>query len=86
MQCSGIILKITPDLHLVLILICQVCPFATQTLMKEDNGRLVRRIYGTGTIGWQNTALYRRKFYDIKLISFVNLIYVMVFLLKQGLH
>ena len=68
MQCSGIILKITPDLHLVLILICQVCPFAIRTLVKEDNGRPVPRIYGTGTVGWQNTAPDRRKFYDIKLL------------------
>ena len=66
MQCSGIILKITRDLHLVLILLCQVRPFVTRRLVKEDNGRLVRRIYGTGTIGWQNSALDRRKFYDIK--------------------
>ena len=67
MQCSGIILKITTDLHLVLILLCQVRPFATRRLVKEDNGRPVRRIYSTGTIGWQNSALDRRKFYDIKL-------------------
>ena len=67
MQCSGIILKITTDLHLVLILLCQVRPFATRRLVKQDNGRSVRRIYGTGTIGWQNSALDRRKFYDIKL-------------------
>ena len=66
MQCSGIILKITPDLHLVLILLCQVRPFATRRLVKQDNGRSVRRIYVTGTIGWQNSALDRRKFYDIK--------------------
>ena len=64
-QCSGIILKIT-DLHLVLILLCQVRPFATRRLVKEDNARPVRRIYGTGTIGCQNSALDRRKFYDIK--------------------
>ena len=51
MQCSVIILKITTDLHLALILLCQVCPFATRRLVKEDNGRPVRRIYGTGTIG-----------------------------------
>ena len=67
MQCSGIIRKITTDLHLVLILLCQVRLFATQRLVKEDNGRPVQRIYGTGTIGWQNSALDRRKFYDIKL-------------------
>ena len=66
MQCSGIILKITTDLHLVLILLCQVRPFATRRLGKEDNGRPVRRIYGTGTIGWQNSALDRRKLCDIK--------------------
>ena len=66
MQCSGIILKIRTDLHLVLILLCQVRPYATRSLVKEDNGKPVRRIYGTGTIGWQNSALDRRKFYDIK--------------------
>ena len=67
MQCSGIILKITTDLHLVLILLCQVRPFATRRLVKEDNGRPVRRIQGTGTIGCQNSTLDQRKFYDIKL-------------------
>ena len=67
MLCSGIILKITTDLHLVLILLCQVRPFATRRLVKEDNCRPVRRIYGTGTIGWQNSALDRRKFDDTKL-------------------
>ena len=67
MQCSGIILKITTDLHLVLILLCQVRPFATRRLVKEDNCRPVRRIYSAGTIGWHNSALDRRKFYDIKL-------------------
>ena len=51
MQCSGIILKIPTDLYLVLILLCQVRPFATLKLVKEDNGRPVRRIYGTGTMG-----------------------------------
>ena len=56
MQCSGIILKITVDLHLVLILLCQVRPFVTRRLVKEDNGRPV----------WQNSALDRRKFYDIR--------------------
>ena len=66
MQCSGIILKIITDSHLVLILLCQVSPFATWRLVKEDNGRPVRRIYGTGTIGWQNSVLNRRKFYDRK--------------------
>ena len=66
MQCSDIILKIT-DIQLVLILLCQVRPLATRRLGKEDNGRPVRRIYGTGTIGWQNSALDRRKFYDITL-------------------
>ena len=70
MQCSGIILKITTDLHLVLILLCQVRPFVTRRLVKEDNGRSVRRIYGTSTIGWQNSASDRRKFYDIKLGKF----------------
>ena len=68
MQCSGIILKITTDLHLVLILLCQVRLFATRRLVKEDSGRPLRQIYGTVTIGWQNSALDRRKFYDIKLI------------------
>ena len=67
MQCSGIILKITTDLHLVLTLLCQVRPFVTQRLVKEDNGRPVQRIYGTCTIGWHNSALDRRKFYDMKL-------------------
>ena len=66
MQCSGVILKITTDLHLVLIFLCQVRLFATRRLVEEDNDRPVRRIYGTGTIGWQNSALARRKFYDIK--------------------
>ena len=65
MQCSGIILKITKDSHLALILLCQVHVRYTR-LVKEDNGRPVRRIYSTGTIGWQNSALDRRKFYDIK--------------------
>ena len=67
MQCSGIILKITTDLHLVLILLCQVRPFATRRLVKEDNGRPVRRIYSTSTIGCQNSKLDQSKFYDIKL-------------------
>ena len=66
MQCSGIILKITTDSHLVLILLCQIRLFATRRLVKEDNDRPVRRIYGTGTIGRQNSALDRRKFCDIK--------------------
>ena len=66
-QCSGTILKITADLHLVFILLCQVRPFATRRLVKEDNGRPVRRIQGTGTIGCQNSTLDQRKFYDIKL-------------------
>ena len=51
MQCSGIILKIKTDLHLVLILLCQEHPFAARSLVKEDNVRPVRRIYGTGKIG-----------------------------------
>ena len=63
MQCGGIILKRTTDLHL-LILLCQVRPFATRRLVKEDDCRPVRRICSTGTIGWQNSALDRRKFYD----------------------
>ena len=70
MQCSGIILKITTDSHFVLILLCQVRPFATRGLVKEDNGRPVRRICATGTIGWQNSALDRREFYDIKLFNY----------------
>ena len=36
MQCSGIILKIITDLHLVLISLCQVRPFATRRSVKED--------------------------------------------------
>ena len=51
MQCSGIILKIPTDLHPLLILLCQVRPFATLKLVKEDNARPVRQIYGTGTMG-----------------------------------
>ena len=35
--------------------------------MKEDNGRLVPRIYGTGTICWQNSALDQWTCYDVKL-------------------
>ena len=31
MQCSGIILRITTDLHLLLILHCQVRPIATRS-------------------------------------------------------
>ena len=57
MQYSGIVLKITIDLYLVLIFLCQICPFATRRLVKEDTGRPVPRIYGTGTTGWQNSAL-----------------------------
>ena len=63
MQCGGIALKITIDLQLVSILLCQVRPFATQRLVKEDNGRLVQQIKGTCTIGWRNSALIRRKFF-----------------------
>ena len=75
MQCSGIIRKITTDLHLVLILLCQVRLFATQRLVKEDNGRPVQQIYSTGTIGWQNSAVDLWKFYDIKLdFSMENLL------------
>ena len=44
MQCGGIALKITTDLQLFFILLCQVGPFATQRLVKEDNGRLVLQI------------------------------------------
>ena len=66
MRCCGVVLKITTDLHLVLILLYQVHPFVTRGFLNEDNGRSVRRINGTGTIGWQNSALDRRKFYDIK--------------------
>ena len=54
MQCSGIILKISTDLHPLLILLCQIRPFPTRRLVKEANGRPVRRIYDTGKIGWQN--------------------------------
>ena len=50
----------------VLILLCQVRPFVTRMLVKEGNGRSVRRIYSAVTIGWQNSASDRRKFYDIK--------------------
>ena len=50
MQCSGIILNITTDLQLVLILLSQVRPLATRRLLKEDNGRPVRRIYGTRNV------------------------------------
>ena len=42
------------------------------SLWTEDNGRPVRRIYGTGITGWQNSALDRRKFYDIKFPNFVR--------------
>ena len=63
MQCNGIILKITTDSHLVLIFLCQVRPFVTWRSVKENNGRPVRRIYGTGTVRWQNSASDRRKFY-----------------------
>ena len=65
MQCSGIILKITTDLHLVLFYPVKYVRSLHEGWWK-DNGRLVRRIYGTGTIGWQNSSLDRRKFYDIK--------------------
>ena len=65
MQCRGIILNKTADLHLVLILLRQVRPFATGRLVKEDNSRLARKLHGTGIV-WQNSALDRRKFYDIK--------------------
>ena len=66
MQCSGIILKITTDLQLVLIFLCQIRPFVTRRLVQEDNGRLVRRIYGTGTIVCQNSALDQWELYDVK--------------------
>ena len=80
MQCSGIIRKITTDLHLVLILLCQVRLFATRRLEKEDNSRPVQRICGTGTIGWQNSAVDLRKFYDIKLdFSMENLVCLTLF-------
>ena len=59
MQCSGIILKITTDLQLVLIFLCQVRPFVIQRLVQEDNGRPVWRIYDTGEIDCQNSALDR---------------------------
>ena len=62
--------KVIPPILLIftfaLILLYQVRPFITRRLVKEDNGRPVRRIYGTGTISWQNSALDRRKFYDTK--------------------
>ena len=35
MQGSGIILKITTDICLVLISLCQVLPFATRRLVKD---------------------------------------------------
>ena len=69
MQCSAIILKITTDSHLVLLLLCQVRTSATRTLVNEDNGRPVRQIDSTGTISWQNSALDRRKFYDLKFVN-----------------
>ena len=69
MQCSAIILKITTDSHLVLLLLCHVRTSATRTLVNEDNGRPVRRIDSTGTISWQNSALDRRKFYDLKFVN-----------------
>ena len=62
-----------------MILLCQERPFATRRLVKEDNGRPVRRIYSTGTIGWQNSALDRRKFYDIKLKSIFDLLKMSIF-------
>ena len=68
MQCSGIILKITTDLHHVLIFLFQVRPFVIPRLVKEKNCRPVRRIYGTSATGCQNSALDRRKFYDTKLL------------------
>ena len=43
------------------------------SLWTEDNGRLVKWIYGTGTIGWLNSALDWGKFYDIKFPYFVRL-------------
>ena len=80
MQCSGIIRKITTDLHLVLILLCQVRLFATRRLEKEDNSRPVQRICSTGTIGWQNSAVDLWKFYDIKLdFSMENLVCLTLF-------
>ena len=70
MQGSGIIKKIITDLHLVLILLCQVHPFVKRRWVKEDNEKRVRRIYRIGTICWQKLALDRRKFYDMKLVCF----------------
>ena len=40
------------------------------SLWTEDNGRPVRQIYSTGAIGWRNSTLDRRKFYDIKFPKF----------------
>ena len=57
MQCSGIILKITTGLQLVLIFLCQVRPFVIRRLVQEDNGRPVWRIYGTGAMDCQNSVL-----------------------------
>ena len=34
---------------------------------KRERWGSVSRIYGTGTIGWENSALDQRKFYEIKL-------------------
>ena len=41
-------------------------------LWTDDNGRPVRQIYGISTTGWQNSALDRPKFYNIKFPNFVR--------------
>ena len=84
MQCNGIILKITTDSHLVLIFLCQVRPFVTWRSVKENNGRPVQRIYGTGTIRWQNSASDRRKFYIKFQVSTISLSKVMTFFMWRG--
>ena len=52
MRCSGIILKIRTDLHLVFILLCLVHPFATRRFVKEDNVTPVWWFHGTDTTSW----------------------------------
>ena len=42
--------------------------------MKKNNFRPVRRIYGSGTIGWQNVTLDRRKCYDVTLRNYLKFI------------
>ena len=41
-------------------------------LCAEDNGRMAGQINGTGTTGWENSALDQRKFYGIRLSNFVR--------------